>query len=870
MGNRELERLTTLQPDVVVFELLSEKSGFPLLIEEGDFTLYKLELTVRVLARVTTTQSNRDNMYQLLNKTCTESFVSKLMDLALTVKREYPEKGPVVFADLYTLLETFASGMTSIAIKRLVNLVDACHSALVKMEEGDFVENSLVDKYKALLDFLTEEGKKRVQEEKMDTQERKRNREAEMHNMEPPEDFRELSVLPIQMDITDTNRPFLRKNLVSGCYADGHHYLDVQFRLLREDFVRPLRVGINQFRSNTKSRIMDVRIYRNVTYIDCKVERRRLFHEVQLGAMKMKLENSKRLIYGNLVCISNDNFSTMVLGSVADRTPEKLRQGIIGIEFESDIRNFDMSRHFTMIESRAYFVAYKHVLQALKEMPENIPMEKYVVRVEPLIDPPQYLAPDKIYDLRVMRSSSLMRRAEAVMRLHRMWRGQNQHEDEEDQDEDVDTTPELRRLARVQVTRTLIDWPSEAELGLDSSQRRALRSALTRELAIIQGPPGTGKTFIGLKIVQILLHNSHIWKAKDNPTPILVVCFTNHALDQFLEGMTSFTKSIVRVGSRTQSEKIDEFQINKLVRSVVSSRSLPQNIYDNKLNLTDELRILENNVHELEVVDYECGAARGIFHLSALADNIIPDHILQQLHQAPDGRPLTYWLTQSPCASGTTSKFLLQQPSDSTTQDMPSQKQLPGAKESSDTDEDVFQDAEELIETEERERKLDDDTDEPVSGWETRVNFEVTKGELEGTLNLLMEKVNDGDEDAFLKHMIISGKLEAIKIGLSLPVNCLDMEKLEAVPQLDIWHLEPRLRWQLYNHWLAKLQRRAKAARAKVTTELLRKVKTYEEVRNAEYLHTMRRAAIVGMTTTGAAQYNSILRDLAPAIGEKT
>ncbi|XP_050717644.1 NFX1-type zinc finger-containing protein 1-like [Eriocheir sinensis] len=871
VGNRELERLTTLQPDLVVFELLSEKSGFPLLIEEGNFTPYKMELTVKVLARVTATQSNRDNMYQLLNKTCTDNFVFKLMNHALTLKREYPEKGPVFFAELHTLLETFASGMTSIAIKRLVNLVDGCHSALVTMEADGFVENSLVKKYKALMDFLTEEGKKRAQEEKMDSQERKRKREAEMNNMEPPDDFREMSVLPTQMDITDTNRPFLRKNLVSGCYADGQHYLDVQFRLLREDFVRPLRIGISQFRSNTKSRIMDVRIYRNVTYIDCKVERRRLFHEVQLGSMKrMKLENSKRLIYGNLVCISNDNFSTMVLGSVADRTPEKIRQGIIGIEFESDIRNFDTSSQFTMIESRAYFVAYKHVLQALKEMPENIPMEKYVVQVEALIDPPQYLAPEETYDLRVMKSSSLMRRAEAVIRLNRLRRGHDQYEDEdedeEDQHEDVNTTPESRRLQRVQVTRTLLDWPSEAELGLDSSQRRALRSALTRELAIIQGPPGTGKTFIGLKIVQILLHNSLVWKTKENPTPILVVCFTNHALDQFLEGMTTFTKSIVRVGSRTQSEKIDEFQINKLVRSVVSSRSLPQNIYDNKSNLTNELKILENNVHELEVVDYECGAARGILHLSALADNIIPDHIFQQLHQAPDEKVLTHWLTQSYHAPGTTSRLLWQQPSDSTVQGRPSQEQLPGAKEDSDVDEEVFHDAEELIETEERERKLDDDTDEPVSGWDTRVNFEVTKKELEGTLNLLLQRAEDGDEDAFLNHMIISGKLEAIKIGLDIPVNCQDMEALEAVPQLNIWHLEPRLRWQLYNHWLAKLQRRAKAARAKITAELLRKVKTYEEVRNAEYLHTMRRAAIVGMTTTGAAQYNSILRDLAPAI----
>ena len=100
----------------------------------------------------------------------------------------------------------------------------------------------------------------------------------------------------------------------------------------------------------------------------------------------------------------------------------------------------------------------------------------------------------------------------------------------------------------------------------------------------IPGPPGTGKTYIGLKIVQALLLNLYKTEtdlggkwytyqpvvylennkqvivstcyftddrylkrmAKKEGTmaimqrPILIVCFTNHALDQFLEGMLDF------------------------------------------------------------------------------------------------------------------------------------------------------------------------------------------------------------------------------------------------------------------------------------------------------------------------------------------
>jgi hypothetical protein len=41
--------------------------------------------------------------------------------------------------------------------------------------------------------------------------------------------------------------------------------------------------------------------------------------------------------------------------------------------------------------------------------------------------------------------------------------------------------------------------------GLDTGQCRGLIAALTREYALIQGPPGTGKSYVGVKLVQVLL-----------------------------------------------------------------------------------------------------------------------------------------------------------------------------------------------------------------------------------------------------------------------------------------------------------------------------------------------------------------------------
>jgi superfamily II DNA or RNA helicase len=103
-------------------------------------------------------------------------------------------------------------------------------------------------------------------------------------------------------------------------------------------------------------------------------------------------------------------------------------------------------------------------------------------------------------------------------------------------------------------------WPKVDDVELNQSQLEAIQAALTKEFVVIQGPPGTGKTYVGLKIVQALLKNHQFWveraviRRRDwgrevnlrINSPMLVVCYTNHALDQFLEGkwgIESTTKS---------------------------------------------------------------------------------------------------------------------------------------------------------------------------------------------------------------------------------------------------------------------------------------------------------------------------------------
>lgn len=98
------------------------------------------------------------------------------------------------------------------------------------------------------------------------------------------------------------------------------------------------------------------------------------------------------------------------------------------------------------------------------------------------------------------------------------------------------------------------------QLGLDESQAAAFYVALTQQISIIQGPPGTGKTYLGLRIVETLLKNRGSW-IDHQRVPILVICYTNHALDQFLEGILQFTKMIVRIGGQSKCDALKPFSL---------------------------------------------------------------------------------------------------------------------------------------------------------------------------------------------------------------------------------------------------------------------------------------------------------------------
>ena len=178
-------------------------------------------------------------------------------------------------------------------------------------------------------------------------------------------------------------------------------------------------------------------------------------------------------------------------------------------------------------------------------------------------------------------------------------------------------------------------WPSAEELGLDDSQYAALRLALTSEVALIQGPPGTGKTTLGIRIAELLLENENLWRKDDSgltqETPLLLLSYTNHALDQFLVELLRLpvlsgdpAESVIRVGSRSEHDVLFQHTINRQRQLLSRHRMTALEKDRNRLNYLRKSREkLDKSIQDYTdgIVDHEFFRRRDVMsdkHYKAL------------------------------------------------------------------------------------------------------------------------------------------------------------------------------------------------------------------------------------------------------------
>ena len=655
-------------------------------------------------------------------------------------------------------------------------------------------------------------------------------REKGESQVEPPDDFRKLSVFPTVEDIFNKRRPFLRENIVKKPFSSVNQYLDIHFRLLKEDSLAGLRHGIQDLQKNYKHQQYgqaavetlskssndvrpqnDVIVYNSVTINEqVPVTKRQIgtkgivynvaFNSKHASIKRVNWKRSKRLLFGSLVCLISNDFNKVHFATVQDRNPDMLAEGYIQLCFEgNEVPGYDnMQEVYRMVESNsAYFVAYRHILQRLQDIDEEtMPFKKYIVFCEHEIDKPTYLKIKSGEENPVMVNLESAKPKQSHLQLL--------------QKTDGDITFRLKNVNPYDL-RT---WPGGDVIGLNESQYKAFQSALQREFVVIQGPPGTGKTYLGLKIAHTLLDNNHLWKDPDDekPCPILMLAYTNHALDSFLEGLSINRRDIIRIGGRSSSDALKECNLN------VMRRNRRNTDYQNGTKRLGGRRFRQVE-REKETCHAKLNRYTEIFTKSY--KGILPAKEFREFMP----KEYTEYLSENHHMLAFLGISL-----------------NPTAKKNA-----AKLEKEELFD-------------------------EYYGRDLEGHFYVGHMAEDDESHESKNEVLICSAEETARPAGILelLKTEGLDRQETIALEErtvgADLARLSIEQRWSLYLLWLAKLREFLDEKVREKQRKYLELSNEYEELRNIEDLGILRNARVVGMTTTCASKNHKLLQQLRPRV----
>ncbi|KAH0511027.1 NFX1-type zinc finger-containing protein 1 [Microtus ochrogaster] len=859
LGYKFLESLLQKEPSEVAITLATSV-GLKELLSYSSMKPSFLQLICQVLRKACSSKIDRQSILHVLGilnnskflRVCLPAYVVGMITEPIPdVRNQYPEHLSNIISLLQDLVSVFPASSvqeTSMLISLLPASLNALRASGVDIEEE--TEKNL-EKVQIIIEHLQE--KRREGTLKVDTYTLVQS-EAEGQ----VESYRAMPIYPTYNEVHLDERPFLRPNIISGKYESTAVYLDTHFRLLREDFVRPLREGILELLQSfedqclRKRKFDDIRIYFDARIITPMCSASGIVYKVQFDTKPLKFvrwQNSKRLLYGSLVCMSKDNFETFLFATVSNREHEDLCRGIVQLCFNEQSQQLLADVHpsdsFLMVETTAYFEAYRHVLEGLQEIQEeDVPFQRNIVECDSQVKEPRYLLMGGRYDF-----TQLMENPSAI--------GERQR------------GAEVLRYSRVNVL-DFGQWPSKESLKLDDSQMEALQFALTRELAIIQGPPGTGKTYVGLKIVQALLRNESVWQISAQKFPILVVCYTNHALDQFLEGIYRCQKtSIVRVGGRSNSEILKQFTLRELRNKREFRRNLPMHLRRAYMSIVTGMKESEQELLE-GAKTLEC-TMHGVVREQYLEKYISPQHwnsLMSGPVQDAD------WVCVQPSKHSMMLEWLGLGVGSFTHSAPPagpeSTAQAEGEEEEEGEEEaslieiaeeaDLIE-ADRVIEEEEvvrprRRKKEENGADQELAKILLAMRLDqYGPGTTAGQEQVAEEWETQRTQKKKMKRKV---KAELRKLNT--------MTEAEANAIQDIWQLDLNTRWQLYRLWLQMYQADTRRRILSYEHQYRTSADRMAELRLQEDLHILKDAQVVGMTTTGAAKYRQILQQVEPRI----
>ncbi|KAI1142174.1 P-loop containing nucleoside triphosphate hydrolase protein [Hypoxylon sp. FL0543] len=334
--------------------------------------------------------------------------------------------------------------------------------------------------------------------------------------------YHDVSILPTRSELRSTERPFyLQASAIFDSSDDDRafNHLDNQFRLLREDMLAEMREDLKCMKSGSKKPSWKNMVIRNLTLEALHTQAMSnhrpctLIFECENDILNMSgasIELRKKelkktpafLRHQSFGCLMKDG--VLLAFAVLDRDddqlsllPPRICLQVIGADMLGDV--FTALRDGTvdfLLASTPIF-AYEPILERLKRKTDiELGHDLLIHSKEP--------------------RESMVRPVSMIEAL------------------EASSKPDLQQLLG-----------TAKQVNLDPSQVTALIYGLKYQTCQIQGPPGTGKSLVGALLAKILLDHTE--------ETMLVLSYTNHALDQFAEDLLDIGIGpgyIVRLGSK--------------------------------------------------------------------------------------------------------------------------------------------------------------------------------------------------------------------------------------------------------------------------------------------------------------------------------
>lgn len=292
---KDLEHMLKIECEAeLILKLSSERSGFLLLLEQKDIRPDLMCLIFSALGRVSECSSELEIIQLLVHFYI--KVIPKLNDNA-NFQREL-----VMYSA--NLRSHLAQPKRQNHINAVQNLLTFLRRLQLTLYQKSYDQiQYIVHQFASQIEYINGKGNvlndrivellAELRQSMHNFEEMKAETEKQEVLLEPPENFRDIPIYPSTEDILYNHEPFIRKNVVEGKYVGGvDHYLDTQFRLLREDFVRPLRHGISEYvrlenkadaMKASKYRIKDLNVYRDVHIVGSKIVHNEQTHSLTFG-----------------------------------------------------------------------------------------------------------------------------------------------------------------------------------------------------------------------------------------------------------------------------------------------------------------------------------------------------------------------------------------------------------------------------------------------------------------------------------------------------------------------------------------------------------------------------------------------------------